>query len=155
MNSWEIRRLTPADLAEMRAVHAMFGEAFDDRDRYSGNPPTDAYLVSLLSSSTFLALAAFLEGAIVGGLTAYELCKPEREAKEIYLYDLAVAAAFRRHGIATALLHAIRTIARERAAEVVFVQADAEDEAAIALYAGLGEQRAVYHFDLRPVDPST
>nr|WP_277883972.1 GNAT family N-acetyltransferase [Nostoc sp. FACHB-888] len=54
------------------------------------------YLRQLLDSDYFIALAALKEGEVVGGLTAYKLKKFEQERSEIYIYDLAVAAAHRR-----------------------------------------------------------
>ena len=91
----------------------------------------------------------------MGGLAAYELVKFERETSEVYIYDLAVAEAHRRRGIATALIDRLRAIAFERGAEVVFVQADFEDDAAIALYASLGVREDVHHFDIEPVPRSS
>jgi aminoglycoside 3-N-acetyltransferase I len=85
---------------------------------------------------------------VVGGIAAYELKKFEQERSEIYIYDLAVAAAHRRRGIATALIEALRKIAAARGAYVVFVQADLGDDAAIALYTKLGRRESVLHFDI-------
>ncbi len=91
---------------------------------------------------------------IVGGLVAYELPKFEQSRSELYIYDLAVRESHRRQGVATALIEHLQTIARERGAWVIFVQADTgeEDAAAIALYEKLGEREEVLHFDI-PVSP--
>ncbi len=83
-----------------------------------------------------------------GGLAAYELKKFEQPRSELYIYDLAVAAAHRRQGIATALIHALQKIAAARGAYVIFVQADAGDEPAVALYSKLGSREEVLHFDI-------
>ncbi len=72
--------------------------------------------------------------------------KFEQERSEIY--DLAVADQYRRQGIATGLIGELRTIAAARGAWVVFVQADLEDEPAIALYSKLGTREDVLHFDI-------
>jgi aminoglycoside 3-N-acetyltransferase I len=86
------------------------------------------------------------------GLAAYVLEKFERERSEIYIYDLAVAETHRRRGIATRLIEELKTIARDKGAWVIFVQADPPDAPALALYASLGVREDVYHFDidLRP-----
>lgn len=84
----------------------------------------------------------------LGGLAAYELRKFEQERSEIYIYDLAVAAAHRRQGIATALIAALARYAAACGARVLFVQADREDAPAIALYAKLGAREDVLHFDI-------
>lgn len=128
----------------------MFGEAFNDADTYTGKAPCDTYVQQLLGGDAFVALAALSSGRVVGGLAAYELKKFERERSELYIYDLAVLANYRRQGIATALIAALRNIATSRGAYVMFVQADTgvEDEAAIALYTKLGTREDVLHFDI-------
>jgi aminoglycoside 3-N-acetyltransferase I len=89
------------------------------------------------------------EDEVIGGLAAYQLDKFERDRREIYIYDLAVAEAHRRQGVATALIERLRDVARERQAYVIFVQADRQDEAAIKLYESLGTREDVHHFDIR------
>jgi aminoglycoside 3-N-acetyltransferase I len=132
----------------MQGLLAAFGEAFDDADTYGGNPPGAGYLGQVLASYYFIALAALKDGAVVGGLAAYELKKFEQERSEVYIYDLAVAAAHRRQGIATALIRELKTLAAARGAYVIFVQADLGDAAAIALYSKLGVREDVLHFDI-------
>lgn len=132
----------------MRALSAVFGEAFDDMDTYGAAPPGDAWLESLLGREDFFAIVASKEREVVGGLVAYELRKFERERSEIYIYDLAVAEAHRRQGVATALIMELKRIAAARGAYVIFVQADYGDDPAIALYAKLGIREDVLHFDI-------
>lgn len=148
--SLDVRQLTPDDVEMMEALLATFGEAFDDVGTYTGNRPSAEYLHRLLGGDSFLALAALKSGDVVGGIAAYELRKFEQERSEIYIYDLAVAAAHRREGIATALIEELKKIAAGRGAYVMFVQADtgSEDEAAIALYTKLGAREDVLHFDI-------
>ena len=150
---YKIRQLTANDIALVDALSRLFGEAFDDIDTYTKKRPSSDYVRQLLESDYFLAIVALEEEAVVGGIAAYELKKFEQERSEIYIYDLAVAAAYRREGIATGLIEALRKIAAERGAYVMFVQADTdvEDQPAIALYAKLGTREEVLHFDI-PVD---
>lgn len=143
-----IRRLAPDDIAPMRRLLAMFGEAFDEVATYTAKQPGDAYLAELLGGDTFIALAALDGERVVGGLTAYELKKFEQARSEIYIYDLAVAESHRRRGIATGLIERMKTIAGERGAYVVIVQADLGDDPAIALYTKLGKREDVLHFDI-------
>jgi aminoglycoside 3-N-acetyltransferase I len=143
-----LRRLGPADLAAAKALNALFGAAFAEPETY-GSPPDD-HLRGLLAKAHVVVLAALEGDAVVGGLVAYELDKLERARREIYLYDLAVAEAHRRRGIATALIERLRAIARERGAWMIFVQADHGDDPAVALYAGLGRREDVMHFDIAP-----
>ena len=89
-------------------------------------------------------------GFSFGGLVAYVLPKFEQARSEIYIYDLAVASMHRRAGIATMLIEALRGIARERGAYVIYVQADYGDDPAVALYTRLGTREDVMHFDILP-----
>ena len=146
--AFEIRRLGPDDLASMDAMLDLFGLAFDEVETYGAARPGRDYRRRLLGSDTFVALAAIDGGVVVGGLAGYELPKFERERSEFYIYDLAVAASHRRRGIATALIMALREIARARGGWVVFVQADRGDAPAIALYEKLGMREDVLHFDI-------
>ena len=144
----QIRKLGPADLTWMHGMLTMFGEAFDDVETYGKARPRAAYLERLLGSDDFIALAALVGDEVVGGLAAYELRKFEQERSEIYIYDLAVAAAHRRRGIATALIRELTELAASRGAYVVYVQADYVDPPAIALYSKLGQREEVLHFDI-------
>lgn len=145
---FSIRRLARHDVALMDALLTVFGEAFDEVETYSGARPGRAYMERLLGSDHFIALAAVKDGAVVGGLAAYELQKFERERSEIYIYDLAVTETHRHEGIATALIEDLRKIAAARGAYVIFVQADPDDAPAIALYTKLGTREDVLHFDI-------
>jgi aminoglycoside 3-N-acetyltransferase I len=147
---FNIRQLTHDDVGLMEAMMTMFGAAFEDADTYTAARPSADYLQRLLGREHFIALAAAKDGNVIGGLAAYELQKFERERSEIYIYDLAVAAAHRRQGVATALIEELKLIAAARGAYVIFVQADRGDTPAIALYSKLGEREDVLHFDIIP-----
>jgi aminoglycoside 3-N-acetyltransferase I len=124
---------------------------FDEPETYSGAPPGDAYCLELLADRSVILLVAMDAGRVIGGIGAYTLRKFEQERSEIYLYDLAVAQDRRREGIATSLVAHLRRIARATGAWVIFVQGDAEDEPALALYRKLAaaEERPL-HFDIVP-----
>ena len=149
---FSICQLTSDDVALTEATITMFGEAFGQIGIYTRFRPSTEYLQRLLGNPCFIALAALKEGVVVGGLAAYELPKFEQERSEIYIYDLAVAAAHRREGIATALIGELKTIASRRGAHVIFVQADRGDAPAIALYTKLGTGTEVLHFDINVVN---
>lgn len=135
----------------MRKALRVFAEAFDEEETFFRAPPSDAYFEKLLSDDHFVLLVAKVDGAVVGALSAYELVKYEQERSEIYIYDLAVAVHFRRRGVATALIESLKPIARSAGAWVIFVQADREDEPAVALYRGLGLEEQPLHFDIPTV----
>lgn len=132
----------------MQALLDVFAEAFGDAETYGRTRPSAAYLARLLGGDFFIALAALKGDEVVGGLAAYELRKFEQERSEIYIYDLAVASAHRREGIATALIAHLKRIGAGRGAYVIFVQADLGDDPAIALYTKLGAREDVLHFDI-------
>jgi aminoglycoside 3-N-acetyltransferase I len=146
--SFALHRLTTADLDLMHALLTTFGEAFDEVATYGAARPGPAYVQRLLGNESFIAIVARVNGEVVGGLAAYELQKFEQERSEIYIYDLAVAAAHRRRGIATALIQELKGIGAARGAYVIFVQADRGDDPAIALYTKLGTREDVLHFDI-------
>jgi aminoglycoside 3-N-acetyltransferase I len=146
--NYSYKRLESSDVEIIKQLLAMFGKAFNDMDAYQGNIPEDEYLRSLLSKPHFIALVALDGDEIIGGLAGYELEKFERERKEIYIYDLAVAEEHRRKGIATALISRLKDIAKGRGAYTLFVQADHGDEPAIKLYERFGKKEDVHHFDI-------
>ena len=149
---YSYQHLTPTDLPLFKELLRIFGEAFEELPTYQDNIPRDEYLTSILGKDHFIALVARGEDKVVGGLAAYVLEKFEQERKEIYIYDLAVAKDHRRKGIATGLIRTLQSIAHEKGAYVIFVQADPGDEPAIKLYESLGTREDVHHFDI-PVVP--
>lgn len=149
----DAHRLCPGDLAGFRAMNAVFAESFEDPEHYAAAPPGEAYAAQWLADPDHIALLAEAGGEPVGALAAYVLRKFEQERCEIYIYDLAVLARARRQGVATALIAALRTIARDIGAWTIFVQADIvpEDEPARALYRKLAcEEITALHFDIEP-----
>jgi aminoglycoside 3-N-acetyltransferase I len=154
-SDYDIRRLTSADVEQMRAMLDIFGVAFDDVDTYSSKQPSEEYLRDLLDRDDFISLASFIGSRVVGGLAAYVLPKFEQARKEIYIYDLAVAEGHRRRGIATALIEELKRIAAALGAYVIYVQADYGDDPAIALYSKVGIREDVMHFDIEPLGAGT
>jgi ribosomal protein S18 acetylase RimI-like enzyme len=146
-----VRVLAKQDVAVLRKMLAMFGRAFGDVPTYTASQPDDAYLQQLLGSETFIAVAALDGTEVVGGLAGYVLPKFEEARSEFYIYDLAVAEAYRRRGVATAMIRELQALAAKRGIYVIFVQADHGDDPAIALYTKLGVREDVLHFDITPL----
>ena len=146
--NYTYQQLTSADVPVLKQLLEVFGEAFQDLATYQDAVPSDAYLRALLARPHFIVLVALDGPRVVGGLAAYELEKFERDRREIYIYDLAVAEPHRRRGIATALITTLKRVARDRGAYVIYVQADKGDDPAIRLYEGLGTKEDVFHFDI-------
>jgi len=145
---FSVRTLHGDDIEPMRALLDVFGEAFAERETYCEKQPDSSYLGHLLSGESLIAIVAVEDGKVVGGLAAYELRKFEQRRSEIYIYDLAVAEAHRRKGIATALIEELQRVAAARSAYVIYVQADYGDDPAVALYTKLGVREDVMHFDI-------
>ncbi|MEI6641683.1 MAG: N-acetyltransferase [Novosphingobium sp.] len=152
MTAVSVRRLQTCDGSTLRAVNILFAQVFDDPESYASTPPDDAYLARLLARREFVALVADSGQGLAGALVGYELAKFEQARSEFYIYDLGVADAMRRRGVATALIDAFCVIANAGGGHVAFVQADYEDLPAIALYEKLGQREEVLHFDI-PVTP--
>lgn len=133
-------------------MNALFGEAFEDPEHYAAAPPSDSYAAEQLERRDTIMLIAEAGGRTIGALAGYVLPKFEQARSEIYIYDLAVSENWRRRGVATALIGALRGIAREIGAWVIYVQADTapEDAPARALYDKLGTREDVLHFDIAP-----
>jgi aminoglycoside 3-N-acetyltransferase I len=142
------RQLTSDDVALLKELLSVFRHAFNDSETYQHAIPSDEYLSHLLGKKDFIVVVAMMEKTVVGGLAAYVLEKFEQQRREIYLYDLAVSDAHRRKGVATGTINALKAIAARQGAYVIFVQADLEDDPAIALYRSLGTMKPAYHFDI-------
>lgn len=146
----EFRVLGPGDVGLLHELLDVFGRAFEDPDTYGAARPDAQYLAALLGGPAFVAVVALSEGRVVGGLAGYVLTKFERARSELYIYDLAVDEPFRRRGVATGLLNAVRAVAVARGAWAVYVQADRADAPAVALYSKFGRAEDVFHFDILP-----
>ena len=83
------RVLGKGDAPVLRGMLDLFARAFEDPESYSAQQPSDEYLAKLLASDTFVAIATFSNGQVVGGLTGYVLPKFEEQRSEFYIYDLA------------------------------------------------------------------
>ena len=144
-----VSRLGAGEVAAMQQANRLFHEVFGE-EAYHGPEPGEDHLRRLLADDKFIALVASVDGEMVGALAGYELVKFEAERSEIYIYDLAVREEHRRRGVATALIEALKPIAREKGAWMIYVQADPPDAPAVALYDKLGVREEVYHFDISP-----
>ncbi|MEO6408404.1 MAG: AAC(3)-I family aminoglycoside N-acetyltransferase [Burkholderiaceae bacterium] len=142
--------MSSIDVVAMRRMLGLFAHAFDEPETYCAKQPDDAYLRQLLDCETFIAVAALSHEDVIGGIAGYILPKFEQRRSEFYIYDLAVAEAYRRKGVATAMIKELKGIATRRGIYGIFAHADHGDDAAIALYAKLGTREEVLHFDIDP-----
>ena len=145
---FDIYKIKGSDIEVIRQWLNCLGKAFEDQTTYCAEQPSDEYLQDLFNSDNFIALGAFQQQQLIGGLAAYELKKFEQHRSEVYIYDLAVDHLCRRQGVATALIEALKPIAREKGASVIYVQADSGDLPAMQLYSKLGVEEKVLHYDI-------
>ncbi|HSI21089.1 MAG TPA: GNAT family N-acetyltransferase [Verrucomicrobiae bacterium] len=109
--------------------------------------PPSAHIQSLLENPEIVFLAAYHEGRIVGGLTAYVLPSVYAEKHEMYLYDLAILTSHQRKGIGRQLLEELKNHARGLNVSEIYVQADIVDDGALAFYRATGGiEEDVRHF---------
>lgn len=144
---YSFRRLGPDDAGSLAALMRVFGSAFGEPAIHGRKPLRPDYVRRQLGKEHVIAVVGETGGEVVGGLVAYVLDKLEDERREVYLYDLAVAEAHRRRGVARGSIAELQRIAAEVGAGVIFVQADIEDAPAIALYESLGPRITAYHFE--------
>lgn len=99
---------------------------------------SDGYIENLLARDDFFGFAALVDGDVVGGITAHALLMTRVEARELFIYDLAVEPAHQRRGIGGALVAAARSAAADAGISVAFVPADGDDTDAIDFYRAIG-----------------
>ncbi|WP_415950459.1 GNAT family N-acetyltransferase [Streptomyces sp. KLOTTS4A1] len=73
----------------------------------------------------------------VGFITGIEIHHPDKGV-EMCLYELGVESAYRRRGIATALITELASLARERGCYDMWVPVDTDNEGALATYRATG-----------------
>lgn len=115
-----IRRLGPGDEGVVRKLA-------------EGKPQT-----ALLAYEETIFLAAFQGTEPVGFVFGYELARRHGDPSTLFVYELEVEAAFRRQGIASALMVELGQIARSRGIREGFVLTEADNDAANELYRSLG-----------------
>jgi ribosomal protein S18 acetylase RimI-like enzyme len=137
----ELRWLRPGDLDDVVAAQHLFdGPVVPEAARRFLDEPTSHLCV------------AYEEGRAAGFVSGVELTHPDK-GTELFLYELGVDEAFRRRGIATALVRALAERGRERGCHGMWVLTDRSNEAALATYrrAGGGEDgdQVMLSWDLR------
>jgi aminoglycoside 3-N-acetyltransferase I len=131
----EVRQLTLADLSAFILLIHLFNTVFE-ADQSAVN--SEANLLELLSNNHFVAIAAFYENELVGGLTGYELPMYYSENSEIFLYDLAVKLEYQRRGIGIRLIDSLKEYCTKHGNNDFFVLAHTEDMHAIEFYRSTG-----------------
>jgi GNAT superfamily N-acetyltransferase len=90
---------------------------------FKGSSRSPGSLQGFLGNSANYLLIADVEGEVGGFLMAYRLERADREANQMFVYELGVAAPWRGQGLATALVRAITALARAEGMFEAFVWA--------------------------------
>ena len=138
VNDFVVRRLGVADVEIALDTFRVMTDVFDE----GGGPLSAEYVGTLLSRPDFWALAALEDGRPIGGITAHVIPMTRHEARELFIYDLAVLATHQRRGVGRRLVETLGSSAAAAGISVAFVPADVEDEHAIGFYHALGGDAA-------------
>ena len=139
-----IRRMTAGDEAKVLAAADLFD-----------GPPNPAGLRDFLSDPRCYLLLACLGETPVGFLRAYELPQVRRAGRIMFLYEIGVASAHRRSGVAAAMIRVLLGACRSRRMTKMFVVTEESNAAGMALYRSTGGRRparddVVFVYDLEP-----
>ncbi len=127
--SYRIRRIAADDIALLEPVRGLFDHRV--RRRFARR---------FFSTPNHHLLVAEAEGAIVGFISGVETTHPDK-GTEMFVYELAVKRAFRRLGIASALVAALERLARRRGCYGMWVGAEPRNAAAVKLYRKAGGKK--------------
>ena len=147
-----VRRATPGDADRVAPL-------FDAYRQFYGLAPDLALSRRFIAErlerdESIVLLAQAAEGASLGFVQMYPTFSSLRAARVLVLYDLFVAPAARRHGVARKLMVASAAEARAACAVALTLQTARTNHAAQRLYESLGWRRdeAFYEYELR-LDP--
>ena len=134
MTSYRVARLGTGDGGAARELFAMMSAVFE----VTQEDLSDRYVDELLARRDMWILAARDADGIVGGLTAHAIPMTHSEAKEIFIYDVAVRADHQRKGVGRILMAAVRRFAAAAGSAELFVPADEDDAGALDFYRAVG-----------------
>jgi ribosomal protein S18 acetylase RimI-like enzyme len=100
-------------------------------------PPRSSAVSRFLADPNHHLLIAYSDDAPAGFVSGVEVTHPDK-GTEMFLYELAVDETFRRQGIGTALVQALRDLAREQGCYGMWVLTDDDNAAAGATYRKAG-----------------
>lgn len=105
---------------------------------FKGSSRSLASLQAFLGNPANYLLIAEVGGEVGGFLVAYRLERADREASQMFVYELGVAVPWRGRGLATALVDGITAVARAEGMFEAFVLTSRGNEPARRLYARTG-----------------
>lgn len=117
-------------------------------------PFTRDSLNEFLADHRNIYLTVHANGQLAGTLHAIAYTHPAGK-RYVYVDEVDTDEAFRRQGVATAMLRRARDIAQGMGAHAIWLGADERNDAAHALYRSLGAQEiepgVIYTYEIDPV----
>jgi aminoglycoside 3-N-acetyltransferase I len=145
-----VRRLRPTDRDLAKIV-----EEINSASVEIGEPLTQDSLSEFLADERNVYLVVHADGQLAGTLHAIAYIHPAGK-RYVYVDEVDTDEAFRRQGVATAMMRAARAIARDIGASALWLGADDGNDAAHALYHSLDPQETepgvIYTYDIHPAD---
>ena len=143
MRQISIERLSTMDTGTIEQVRA----DFDDSDWH------EARIGEFLSDQNNILIAAKASGRIVGVLIAHRLARMDSLCAHVLLYEIDVLPDFQRRGVASAMIHELKELARRAGAFEIWVVTNKSNQAAMQLYrstGGTAKQDDDVVFEFRP-----
>ncbi|MCK9792264.1 GNAT family N-acetyltransferase [Isoptericola sp. 4D.3] len=106
---------------------------------FDGPVSHDGAADALARPGHVVLLARTPDGRDVGFVSGVEMRHPDKDP-EMFLYELGVDEAWRRQGVASALLDALRDLARGLGCQGMWTGTEADNAAALATYRRAGAQ---------------
>jgi ribosomal protein S18 acetylase RimI-like enzyme len=120
-------------------------------------PFTVDSMTEFLADDRNIYLTVHADGRLAGTLHAIAYVHPAGQ-RYVYVDEVETDEAFRRQGVASAMMKAAREIARGMGAHAVWLGADEGNDAAHALYRSLEaheiEPGVIYTYDIDQVHPN-
>lgn len=113
----------------------------DARDLFD-RPPDPAATARFLADPRHHLFMAFVGPEAVGFVSGLEMTHPDK-GTEMFLYELAMAPAFRRRGLGSRLVGELAALARDRGCYGMWVLTDDANAAALRTYERAGGRRDV------------
>jgi aminoglycoside 3-N-acetyltransferase I len=101
---------------------------------FKGSSRSTDSLQEFLGNSANYLLIAETDDGVGGFLLAYRLERADREASQMFVYEVGVAVSWRGHGLATALVETIKGLARAEGMVEAFVLTSQGNERARRLF---------------------
>jgi ribosomal protein S18 acetylase RimI-like enzyme len=121
-----IEHLGPGDEARLAAAEELF----------DGPMETDA-VHRFLNDPNHHLLIAYTDGEPAGFVSGVEMTHPDK-GTEMFLYELGVGEPYRRQGVGSALVEALKELAREKGCYGMWVLCDDDNAAAVKTYRKVG-----------------